>query len=98
MPKARIALIAAVLLALGCMLFAILTAGPSSASALHYLRVEQVSGAMVVSFAIGKNYVASIIPIRLEKLDGTNWISCSQGLGGFSQTDPDKGNMKLFCI
>jgi hypothetical protein len=90
MPKARLAVITAMVIALVCLPFAFLAMKPSPAIELHFLnggaQVGDLSSAtFVINNRTGRAY--SIRPLRLETLESGSWNEVRHGVGPLPPTD-----------
>src|SRR6516165_768839 len=88
MPKGRLALVAAVVIALVCVPFAFLSWRPSPPIVLHFLQGAQVGDSFSATFGIsnrtGRAYFS--LPLRLEALEGGAWKEVKQGIVECTQT------------
>jgi hypothetical protein len=88
MPKARLALTAAVMIALVCMPFVFL-AKPSPHIELHFLKALPIAEGVIVAFQIRNAPPSfhSIAPLKLEAIDGTTWKELPGGFGAWTQIE-----------
>jgi hypothetical protein len=100
MPKSRVALIAAVVIALMCVPFFFLGRSSSTGITLHYAGSEGPPGEVVPSIAI-TNHTGSMCQLRgsrLDTWDGNTWNQYYNGISWASVHDiqPHSG-VKLRC-
>jgi hypothetical protein len=102
MPKSRLALIAAVVIALVCVPFLFLARSPSAGITLSLLGTDPVADALGVTFAIsnhtGRSYHVSTS--RLETRVGNGWKECPDGIVGLSISEIQwpHSEGKLRCV
>jgi hypothetical protein len=79
-------LVAVLLLALCCLPLPFLLRPVPARVSLHSLNVQKVQDSFVVGFAISNetHLAPSLIPLRLERLEGEAWKEFPYGVAGFS--------------
>jgi hypothetical protein len=101
MPKARLALIAAVVVALVWVPFLFLVRSSSTGITLHYAGSEAVVGGVVITIAItnhtGRAY--HLRTVRFETRDGNIWNQHADGISGMSVAEVQpNSDAKLRCV
>ena len=102
MPKARVALIVAVVLVLMGVPFLFWAARPTADLTVHYFGIARTPDGVVVTFDVSNHtdHPYSLMPVRLETRDGPGWKECSHGICGTTRTT-DLGrfpNLRLSCM
>jgi hypothetical protein len=101
MPKRRLALVAAVVLALLlCLPFAFMLAKPAHVT-FHLAKATPSGDTVIVSLVISNEVehfgTSGLFPVSLERMEGAAWKECPGGVCEFSLTDPAYAT-RLTCV